>query len=112
MTGFTYKSYNFVDKDPIIDYVRTPVHESGMTYKALHEASGVSLPTIRNMLDGTTMRPQAATLNAILRACGHKLSVRPIHEVDAISPTARMRHVVAIAKYRGLRKAKEKAKRA
>lgn len=112
MTSFIYKSYNFIDKDPIIDYLRTPVQESGMTYKAIADASGVSRQTIYNMLDGKTLKPQAATINAILRTVGHKLAVRPLHEIDAVSPTvvmkppASVRHVVQIAKYRGLKKAK------
>jgi transcriptional regulator with XRE-family HTH domain len=112
MTGFTYKSYNFVDKDPMIDQVRTIVHDSHMTYKAISEASGVSAYTIRNWLDGSTRKPQAATVNAVLRTCGHKLAIRPIAELDVVAPTITMRHVVQIAKYRAAKKVKAaKAKR-
>jgi predicted transcriptional regulator len=106
MAGFTYKSYNFIDKDPIIDQVRTVT--TGMKYAMIAEASGVTKQTIRNMLDGKTRRPQAATVNAILRACGHKLSIRPIAELETVAPTITMRHVVQIAKYRNLKKQKTK----
>jgi transcriptional regulator with XRE-family HTH domain len=110
--GFTYKSYNFVDKDPIIDTVRTSVQDSKMTYKAIAEASGVGTSTISKMLDGATRRPQAATINAILRVCGMKLSVRPLAEAEAVSPTINMRHVVQLVKYRNTKKTKQaKAKR-
>jgi hypothetical protein len=47
-----------------------------------------------------------------LRTCGQKLAVRPIAEPDTIAPTINMRHVVQIAKYRAIKKAKTaKAKR-
>jgi transcriptional regulator with XRE-family HTH domain len=107
MTGFTYKSYSFVDKDPIIDQVRTIIQDSHMMYKDIAEASGVGKDTIRKWLDGGTKKPQAATLNAVLRACGHKLSIRPIAEMEIIAPTINMRHVIQIQKYRA-----KKAKRA
>jgi hypothetical protein len=113
MTGFTYKSYSFVDKDPMIDQVRTVIGDSHMTYKAISEASGVNTTTIRGWLDGSTRKPQAATFNAVLRTCGYKLAVRPITEVDVVAPTVTMRHVLQFAKYRGVKKAKvAKAKRA
>lgn len=106
MAGFTYKSYNFVDKDPMIDQVRTIISDSHMTYKAISEASGVGAYTIRKWLDGDTKKPQAATFNAVLRACGYKLSIRPIAEAEIVAPTINMRHVVQIAKYRNTKKAK------
>lgn len=105
--GFTYKSYNFTDKDPMIDQVRTIIADSHMTYKSIAETSGVTAYTIRNWLDGGTKKPQAATFNAVLRACGYKLSIRPIADAEVIAPTVSMRHVVQIAKYRN-----KKAKRA
>jgi hypothetical protein len=40
MKGFTYKSYSFVDKDPIIDEVRTIVQASGVSYRQIEEESG------------------------------------------------------------------------
>jgi transcriptional regulator with XRE-family HTH domain len=101
MAGFTYKSYNFVDKDPMIDQVRTIVQDSHMTYKAIGEASGVRTATISKWLNGDTKKPQAATFNAVLRACGYKLSIRPIAEAEIVAPTlTSVRHVVQMAKYR------------
>jgi DNA-binding phage protein len=106
MAGFTYKSYNFIDKDPIIDRVRTVIQDSHDTYKAISENSGVNINTIRNMLDGKTKRPQAATINAILRTCGMKLAVRPLAEVEVVAATVSMRHVIQLAKYRKIKKSK------
>ena len=99
MAGFTYKSYSFVDKDPIIDQVRTIVQGSVVTRKELAELSGVTTNTIRNWLDGGTKKPQAATLNAVLRALGYKLSITRTEVAETIQPTINMRHVVAMAKY-------------
>ena len=64
--SFTYKSYNFTEKDPIIDEIRTVVQQHGSTYKDIHEHSGVSTSTLTNWFTGPTRRPQAAS-NA---ACG------------------------------------------
>ena len=106
MAGFTYKSYNFVDKDPMIDQVRTVISDSGMQYKDIAEASGVGVFTIRKWLDGDTKKPQAATFNAVLRACGYKLTIVPIAAQEQVAPTISMRHVIQISKYT------KKAKRA
>ena len=107
MAGFTYKSYSFVDKDPIIDQVRTIVQGTTMTRKEIAEMSGVTAHTIRNWLDGDTKKPQAATLNAVLRALGYKLSIAPIQVAETIPPTINsvsVRHVINMAKYKRVRK--------
>ena len=106
MAGFTYKSYSFVDKDPIIDEIRTIYQESGVNYKWLHDNSGVSQGTLTNWFSGKTKKPQAATINAVLRSMGYKLGVVPhgkiVHIVPAMEqpkPTS-VRHVVQMSKYK------------
>jgi transcriptional regulator with XRE-family HTH domain len=105
MAGFTYKSYNFTDKDPIIDEVRTLYEEAGVNYKWISDESGVSQGTLTNWFSGTTKRPQAATINAVLRALGYKLGVVP-HSVPVQfrpalkQPKQSVRHVVQMTKYR------------
>jgi hypothetical protein len=95
----------------MIDQVRTVIADSHMTYTAIHDASNVSVQTIRGWLDGSTRKPQAATFNAVLRACGYKLAIRPIAEAEIITPTTlSVRHIVQIAKYRNVKRAKAKAK--
>ena len=76
--GFTYKSYSFVDKDPIIDEIRTVFQDSGVNYQWVHENSGVSTATLYNWFDGKTKKPQAATINAVLRSMGFKLGIVPL----------------------------------
>ena len=71
-----YKSYNFVDKDPVIDLMRDMVRESGQTHKEIHEQSGVSISTIYNWFDGPTKRPQFATVAAVVATLGYTLTLR------------------------------------
>jgi len=107
--GFTYKSYNFIDKDPMIDEVRTIVERSGASYKWVNEESGVSVNTLSKWFDGTTRRPQAATMNAVLRSLGFKLGVVEDRKVivpvagrmqPAVAERHATRHVVQMAKYK------------
>lgn len=105
--GFTYKSYSFIDKDPIIDEIRTVYQDSGVNYAWVHEHSNVAVGTLVNWFSGTTKRPQAATINAVLRALGYKLGVVPFGEIVRLEtplpqpkPRNPTRHVVQMAKYR------------
>lgn len=69
-TGFLYKSYNFVDKDPIIDKMRSAVN--GHKYSEISDKSGVSVTTLHNWFKGNTRRPQYATVVAVMRSLGFK----------------------------------------
>jgi transcriptional regulator with XRE-family HTH domain len=111
MKGFTYKSYNFIDKDPIIDEIRSIYQDSGANYQYIHQHSGVAAGTISNWFNGQTKRPQAATINAVLRCLGYKLGVVPHESVVRIEPPmaqpkprSETRHVVQMAKYKGARR--------
>ncbi len=72
-----YRTYRFVDKDPMIDKLRTAVSDSGMKYSQIHEESDVSTATLRNWFHGDTKRPQFATLNAVAIALGLELQLMP-----------------------------------
>jgi hypothetical protein len=110
MAGFTYKSYNFTDKDPIIDEIRTIYQDSGANYHWVSENSGVSQGTLSNWFGGKTRKPQAATVNAVLRCLGYKLGIVPFGEKVTIVPTmpqpvhrtnvSSARHIVQMKKYR------------
>ena len=76
-----YRSYAFVDKDPVIDKIRTVVEDSRESYQEIHEASGVSKATLYNWFMGKTRRPQYATINAVARALGHEFTLRRIQKV-------------------------------
>ena len=72
--GFLYKSYNFVDKDPVIDKMRTMVNREGLKYSEISNLSGVSPTTMHNWFEGKTKRPQYATVMAVVNALGYKHS--------------------------------------
>ena len=57
MTGFTYKSYSFTEKDPIIDEVRTVFQDSGKTKQWVEDESGVTSTTLHNWFEGKTRKP-------------------------------------------------------
>jgi transcriptional regulator with XRE-family HTH domain len=69
--GFLYRSYNFVDKDPVIDRIRTIVKNEGLSYGEIHVISGVSSTTLHNWFEGETKRPQYATIAAVSSALGY-----------------------------------------
>ena len=109
MAGFTYKSYNFTDKDPIIDEIRTVYQDSGVNYKWIEDNSGVTTQTLSAWFSGRTRKPQAATINAVLRAMGYKLGIvkfgeKQIHVVPIMEQPVQkplsMRHVVQMKKYK------------
>ena len=115
--SFTYKSYNFIGKDPIIDEIRTIVQDHGASYKDIHESSGVSTATLSSWFTGPTRKPQSATINAVLRSMGWKLGPMPIGTQAYVQPTAAppkpppppparesTRHVVKMAQYRKARR--------
>lgn len=109
--GFTYKSYSFVDKDPIIDEVRSVFQAAGVTKQWIEDESGVTSQTLHAWFEGKTRRPQAATVNAVLRAMGKKLGVVDLEVATTVEDVQRqmvgakhvMRHVVAMNKIRKVR---------
>lgn len=86
-----YKSYNFVDKDPVIDLMRSLISEQRAAYGRLSNDSGVSEATLRNWFDGKTKRPQFATVAAVMGALGYRmnwqLEGQPHRSVSVTMPT-------------------------
>lgn len=70
-----YLSYNFIDKDPIIDKLRTLITRDGYTYQQVAEKSGVTVQTMYNWFTGPTRKPQFATVMAVVRAMGYRMVI-------------------------------------
>jgi hypothetical protein len=70
--GFTYRSYSFKTKDPVIDRVRTILQDEGLSNNDAHIISGVSTTTLHNWFEGETRRPQYATVAAIISSVGYE----------------------------------------
>src|SRR5512146_672134 len=65
-----YRSYVFIDKDPVIDVVRTVMQTTKARPATVARDSGVSPTTLRNWFHGATRRPQFATVAAVANALG------------------------------------------
>ena len=67
-----YRTYRWIDKDPIIDAVRTVV-KSGERLKntMVHQISGVATATLENWFSGSTRKPQNSTVTAVTSALGY-----------------------------------------
>ena len=78
MAGFVfkYRCYNYVDKAPVIDRMRTVLQKEGYYSKkrrrVLHELSGVSTATFEGWFEGETRSPRSETIYATMAAIGYK----------------------------------------
>jgi hypothetical protein len=68
-----YATYNFVDKDPVIDELRTLIADEGVTYRFIETKSGVTTTTLRAWFGGKTRKPQHATICAVAGALGYEM---------------------------------------
>jgi hypothetical protein len=69
-----YRTYRFIDKDPVIDQIRTLIQDEGLMKKLsiVHELSGVATATLENWFNGDTKSPQNRTIMAVTSALGYK----------------------------------------
>src|SRR5262245_49000973 len=68
-----YRNYLFVrDQDPIVDAMRTVVKsEEKLKNSMAHEITGVATQTFDNWFNGTTRKPQNATVSQAMGALGY-----------------------------------------
>ena len=84
-----YKTYSFVDKDPIIDEMRSVLEAEQMSYAQVETLTNVSVATMYNWFNGKTRRPQNATVKAFLRGLGYDYQVTKNGKVVSFSPSPR-----------------------
>lgn len=96
-----YRSYNFKDKDPVIDRIRTIIQDEGLSYTDIHIISGVSASTPKNWLEGETKRPQYATVAAITYALGYKTEFVKAKEIDYAKELAKAQKEIETARTKG-----------
>lgn len=74
--------YRFIDKDPVIDVIRTEMGRmgnlSGEQINRVAYDSGISPSTIHGWLTGDTRRPQSLTTRFVLEALG--VSIKYVRE--------------------------------
>lgn len=70
-----YRTYRFIDKDPIIDKARTVLQDEKLISRlsVVAELSGVSRGTLDNWFNGDTKRPQFATIAAVATSIGYEV---------------------------------------
>lgn len=87
------RTYRFMDKDPVIDEVRTIVQDEGLMkrLKDVADLSSLSLTTIDNWFNGVTKRPHNASIMAVMSSLGYKRTWEQERElnVDEELPLAR-----------------------
>jgi hypothetical protein len=73
MSGYKlYQSYNFKDRDPVFDVLRTAIADSGMSYREINEESGVSMSTLyRHFTMCSSTRSRHDVIAAIAGAIGY-----------------------------------------
>lgn len=71
-----YKTYNFIDKDPVIDRIRTIIADEGISYTEVATRAGVAETTLFAWFYGLTRRPQHATVAAVCRAVGYDFDIK------------------------------------
>lgn len=82
MAVTVYRTYRFMDKDPVIDKMRTLIQDQGLMKKLelVHQLSGVSTSTLVNWFDGDTKSPQNRTIMAVVSSLGYKVDF--VHDKD------------------------------
>lgn len=79
-----YRTYRYVDKDPVIDKVRTVLSDEGLLKKLglVHELSGVGDATLSNWFEGDTKKPQNPTVEAVLTSLGYERHIVKTQTLD------------------------------
>lgn len=80
----TLRTYRFIDKDPIKDKMQTMLQDIGMfgDLDTVAILANVSKQTLMNLFHGDTRRPQNATVEGIITACGYERVLRQVRQLD------------------------------
>jgi len=80
----TYRTYRFIDKDPVIDEVRTIVQDEGLMKRLAMAANlaGLSKVTLDNWFNGHTRRPQNASIMAVVTSLGYERKFTKTQKLD------------------------------
>jgi hypothetical protein len=82
----SYRCYNWKNKNPVIDKVRTILQDEGLyskkTRQVLHQLSGVAVATYDGWFEGETKDPKHTTIMATLAALGYEEQFVKANEID------------------------------
>ncbi len=77
--------YRFINKDPVIDIIRTGLQQSGRDYKEVAACAGLHPTTINNWLFKDVRRPQNITIELALTELGIERTARWIKSGEAVA---------------------------
>lgn len=105
-----YRTYRFMDKDPVIDELRTMIQDEGLMKKLqiVSRLSGVSVAALVNWFNGDTKRPQNASAMAVGTALGYE---RKFVRSRKLNVDAELEFATAWLKKEQARRAKEQPRR-
>jgi hypothetical protein len=66
-----YRTYRWIDKDPVIYAVKTVIRDEKLKNKAVHEITGVGAATLDGWFNGDTRQPKNSTVTAVTSGLGY-----------------------------------------
>jgi transcriptional regulator with XRE-family HTH domain len=78
--------YRFVEKDPVVDLIRTTIHDSRRNLKDIAKDAYVSPSTISKWLYGEVSRPQNFTIFKVCKALNIKVEYVYSDSGNAVIP--------------------------
>jgi hypothetical protein len=78
------RTYRYVDKNPVIDKMRTVLQDEGLFKKLqiVHEISGISSSCLHGLFHGATRNPQHRTVAGIMTSLGYEEQFVKAKEID------------------------------
>src|SRR5580692_1411869 len=79
-----HRIYNYIDKNPVIDKVRTILQDEGLIKKlnVVHEICDVSTSTVDGWLNGDTRNPQHHTIARVITGLGYEEQFVKTKDID------------------------------
>lgn len=104
------RSYNFIDKDPECDVMRSEYQKLHIRESDLAVLAGLSVTTVKKMFGGETRRPLHSTFAKLAGAMGKRYVMADDHKVDyaAEIPIARQQYKAHKAELKYKRELAEK----
>jgi hypothetical protein len=82
MVSWLTRSFNFIDKDPEVDVMRSLYQKQRIREADLAVLAGLAVSTVKNMFGGKTRRPQHLTCCKLAGAMGKEYGLRDIRTPD------------------------------
>lgn len=71
-----YRNYSFLNKDPVIDKMRTLIRDEGLKWHDAAKIADMSPATLDNWFKGSTRRPQFSSIASLTHSLGYSMEFR------------------------------------